>query len=102
VYIRGRNIYNAFFISLAIYFDAREDHLPAVVGFIVMSGFDQATMAVFLEARLKGVDRLIQAGELGDEEMSYLLCVISGKATTGQIAWLGAGQIALVRKQKMG
>jgi uncharacterized protein YndB with AHSA1/START domain len=55
-----------------LHFDAREDHLPVVAGFMALPGFDRATMAAFLEARLRGLDRLIRDNKLRDEELSYL------------------------------
>jgi uncharacterized protein YndB with AHSA1/START domain len=55
-----------------LYFDAREDHLPVVAGFMAMSGLDQKTLTDFLEARLKGLGHLIQEGRLRDQDVEYL------------------------------
>lgn len=55
-----------------MYFDAREDHLPVLAGFMALSGFDPASMTTFLEVRLKGLDRLIKSGNLSEGDLSYL------------------------------
>lgn len=60
-------------VTETLFFDAREDHLPVVSGFRALSGLDRSTMSDFLEARLKGLDRLIQDGNLnGDGDLNYL------------------------------
>lgn len=58
-------------VTETFFFDAREEHLPVVAGFMATSGFDAETMTRFLEARLTGLDRLIQAGKLSGEDVSF-------------------------------
>lgn len=58
-------------VTETFFFDAREEHLPVVAGFMATSGFDRETISCFLEARVRGLDHLIQAGELSEEEVSF-------------------------------
>ncbi len=59
-------------VTETLYFDVREDHLPVVAGFVTLSGFDHETIAAFLEARLRGLDRLVRTGQLDDRDLEYL------------------------------
>ncbi|WP_323844318.1 SRPBCC family protein [Microbulbifer magnicolonia] len=59
-------------VTETLYFEAREEHLPVVAGFTAMSGFDQKTLADFLEARLRGLDKLIQQGKIKEPDLAYL------------------------------
>ena len=59
-------------VTETLYLDAREDHLPVVVGFMALSGYDAASMEAFLEARLIGLDRLIRSNDLTAQDLEYL------------------------------
>lgn len=51
-------------VTETLYFDVREDHLPAIVGFMGLGGPDQAAMSNFLEQRLRGLAKFILLGEV--------------------------------------
>ncbi len=58
-------------VSESLYFDLREEHLPVLAGFLELPGFDRVAMTEFLQARLKGLDRLILEGRLPDEDLGF-------------------------------
>jgi hypothetical protein len=51
-------------VTETLYFDAREDHLPAITGFMSLSGLDRAAMSAFLKRRLRGLAEFILLGGL--------------------------------------
>jgi uncharacterized protein YndB with AHSA1/START domain len=56
-------------VTETLFFDLREDLLPVLAGFSLLSGLDPDSMMAFLEARLRGLDRSIQAGKIHENEM---------------------------------
>lgn len=54
-----------------LFFEAREDHLPILSGFLATPGYDAETFVRFLRTRLAGLDRLLQRGALSEEEVAY-------------------------------
>lgn len=53
-------------VTETLFVDAGEDHLPVAAAFFGLPGYDAQTMSALLEARLRGLDRLIQSGELSE------------------------------------
>jgi uncharacterized protein YndB with AHSA1/START domain len=51
-----------------LFFEAREDHLPALGGFLALDGYDRRTFERFLKARLEGLGRLLaRDGSLAEQ-----------------------------------
>lgn len=53
---------NGVHVTETLYFDVREDHLPAIAGFMSLSGLDQAAISTFLKQRLRGLAEFILLG----------------------------------------
>jgi len=56
----------------SLYFEAREDHLSILAGFLSTPGYDANTFIAFLEARLAGLARLLDTGRLSEEDHGFL------------------------------
>lgn len=53
-----------------LYFDVREDHLPALRGFLSLAGFDSASFEHFLATRLAGLGALLDRSAIAEEAMN--------------------------------
>ncbi len=58
-------------VQETLYFEAREDHLAILDGFLNTPGYDSEAFGAFLEAQLAGLARLLDEGIFDDEELSY-------------------------------
>ena len=56
----------------SLFFEAREDHLSILGGFLATPGYDAATFNSFLAARLAGLARLLDTGRLPEAEHAFL------------------------------
>jgi uncharacterized protein YndB with AHSA1/START domain len=68
-----------------LFFEAREDHLPALGGFLALDGYDRRTFERFLRARLQGLGRLLAQGRPRAEPADWIF----GGDTVVAADWAG-------------
>lgn len=59
-------------VTETLYFDVRGEHLPVLAGFTDTASLHQERIEMFLETRLTGLDALLQADDIPDDEQSFL------------------------------
>lgn len=60
------------YVHETLYFEAREDHLTILAGFLSTPGFDAATFHTFLESRLAGLAHALDTKLIPNDERSFL------------------------------
>lgn len=58
-------------VQSTIYFEARDDHIMILEGFLNTPGYDTTTFSHFLDAQLTGLARMLDARMFSAEEMTF-------------------------------